>query len=113
MIEGAVALAVAFLLLTLIAQAGLAVVARNAAEGAVAAAARRAARPGSDLGSVAAQLRSTLAATVPGVTEPRSDVGRDGAAAWATASFRWSPPGPAWLPIRISVAAETPVLAPP
>ncbi len=107
------ALAVAFLLLTLLAQAGLAVVARNAAEGAVAAAARRAARPGSDLGDVQGQLRATLAATVPGVAEPRSDVRRDRTTARASASFRWNPPGPAWLPIRIAVAAETPILAPP
>ncbi len=107
------ALAVAFLLLTLLAQAGLAVVARNAAEGAVAAAARRAARPGSDLGDVQAQLRATLAATVPGVTETQSNVHRDRTRARATASFRWTPPGPAWLPLRIAVAAETPMLAPP
>lgn len=111
--EGAVGLGIAFLLLTLLAQAGLAVVARNAAEGAVAAAARRAARPDAAVASVRGELDRTLAATVPGVAEATSDVGRDAKAAWATASFRWNPPGPAWLPIRIRVAAEVPVLAPP
>ena len=113
LLEGVAALAVAFLLLALIVQVAFVVVARNAAEAAVAASARRAARPGTDLGQEQASLAAVLAATVPGAHDLRVAVTSDGEQGRAEARFAWDPPGPDWLPIRIAVDAEVPVVAPP
>ncbi len=108
------ALGIAFLLLTLIAQLGMAAVARNAAETAAAAAARRAARPGTDLAAERAQLAAVLDATVPGAQGTiTSQVHRNNTNGWATAKFRWNPPGPRWMTLTIRVLAEAPLMVPP
>lgn len=107
------ALAIAFLLLTLVVQVAFVVVARNAAETAVAASARRAARPGAAIGEEQAALEAVLAATVPGARNLRVAVSRDGERSEATARFRWDPPGPSWVPITLRVRASAPLVTPP
>ncbi len=93
---------------------GLAAVARNAAEGAVAAAARRAARPGTDLAAESDRLVEVLSATVPGARDTIAvQVRRTAAAGSAEAGFRWEPPGPLWMRLDIRVAAEAPLVQPP
>ena len=102
-----------FLLLALVAQVAFAVVARNAAEAAVAASARRAARPGADVAQEQATLTEILTATVPGAHDLSVAVARADGMGTARARFDWDPPGPDWLPLRIAVRAEVPVAEPP
>ena len=68
MIEGTAGLVVAFILLTLIVQVAGAAVARHAAEAAVSAAARRAARPGALVAVEEERLAADLATALPGAT---------------------------------------------
>ncbi|MFQ5948691.1 MAG: hypothetical protein ACE5KX_07515, partial [Acidimicrobiia bacterium] len=86
-------------------QVALATTARNSAEAAVAASARRAARPGADPGYEAASLEHLLAAGLPGARNVAVTVTVDLTTARATATFRWFPPGPQWVPINITVSA--------
>ncbi len=106
-------MAVAFLLLTLLVQVAFAVAARNAAEGAVGAAARRAARPGADVARVEAQLANALAASLPGMRRASESVEVAGGTAYAQAEISWEPPGPGWATLTFRVAARVPVLEPP
>ncbi|MGH8934855.1 MAG: hypothetical protein ACRDXD_01060 [Acidimicrobiia bacterium] len=112
-LEGAVALAVAFLLLTLLIQVGFAVAARNAAEASVAAAARRAARPGAHPALEEAALSELLRSSLPGIEGLSVDVRVSPQTVEASASFLWQPPGPRWIPLAIRVAAVAPRSVPP
>jgi hypothetical protein len=112
-IEGVVAMAIAFLLLTLMVQGGALLAAREAAQSAVAATARRAARPGADLVSECDRLQRLVAATVPGAGGITVSVERLPTAAEATAAFRWTPPGPDWAPVTVSVDARAALVIPP
>ena len=69
-VEGLAALGVAFLLLALVVQVTFAATARNAAEAAVAASARRVARVDADVGRERAELARVITATVPGARDP-------------------------------------------
>lgn len=104
---------IAFLLLTLIVQVAGAAVARNSAEAVVSAAARRASRPGALVEAEEARLTRDLAAALPGATGVAVDVRLQAQQAVATARFRWRPPGPDWLPLRIEVRASAPRMIPP
>jgi len=112
-VEGITGIVVAFLLLTLIVQVTGAAVARHAAEAAVSAAARRAARPGALVTAEEQHLAADLAAALPGATGLQVDVALRSRRALATARFRWLPPGPDWLPLTIAVQAAAPRMVPP
>ena len=112
-LEGAVALAVAFLLLTLLVQVGFVVAARNAAEASVAAAARRAARSGADPALEEAALSDMLRSSLPGIEGLSVDVEAGPEAVEASARFLWQPPGPRWMPLVIHVAAAASRSVPP
>jgi hypothetical protein len=107
------ALAVAFLLLVLLAQVTFALTARHAAETAVAASARRAARPGADLAMERAALEDILAATVPGGTAFVVDLSRAEGTVIASAVFDWTPPGPVFGSLAIRVSATSLQVVPP
>ena len=113
MIEGTAGLAVAFLLLVLIVQVAGATTARHAAEAAVSAGARRAARPGAQADAEEARLAADLAASLPGARDSRVPLSLGPERAVATARFRWLPPGPNWMPIIIAVEAAAPRVVPP
>jgi hypothetical protein len=106
-------LVVAFLLLTLIIQVAGAAVARHAAEAAVGAAARRAARPGALVAAEEQRLAADLAAALPGASRISVQVTLRPKRAEAEARFRWLPPGPAWLPLAITVTGAAPRVVPP
>jgi len=112
-IEGITGLAIAFLLLALIVQVVTAATARHTAEAAVGAGARRAARPGADIGTERARLAADLAAALPGARDLQVEIALEGEQARAAASFRWLPPGPDWMPITIGVEAAFPRVVPP
>jgi hypothetical protein len=107
------ALGAAFLLLTLLVQVGAAVAAREAAQSAVAATARRAALPGADAGTERSRLVGMLASTIPGARDVEVSVTRDDSTVTAGAGFRWIPPGPDWTPVEIHVDARVPLVVPP
>lgn len=100
------ALAVAFLVLALVAHVALAVVARNTAESAAAATARRVARPEADLGREQASLLGILETTLPGATDTSIGVHRTVDRASVEVRFRWSPPGPVFVPVELGVTAS-------
>ena len=106
-------LAVAFLLLALIVQVVGAATARHAAEAAVSAGARRAARPGAQSSTEEARLAADLAAAVPGARDLQVQVRLEDEEAVAAARFRWLPPGPDWVPLTIAVQAAFPRVVPP
>ncbi len=108
MIEGTAGLVVAFILLTLIVQVAGAAVARNAAEAAVGAAARRAARPGALVAVEEQRLAADLSVAIPGATGVDVGIEMRPKRALATARFRWRPPGPDWLPLTIVVRGSAP-----
>lgn len=106
-------MAVAFLLLVLFVQLGMVMTARNAAEAAVAASARRAARPAADLVAEQQALESLIRKTVPGAEGIEVEVRHEAGTARARASFTWIPPGPRWIPVVIRVESASPVVVPP
>jgi hypothetical protein len=112
-IEGTAGLVVAFILLTLIVQVAGAAVARHAAEAAVSAAARRAARPGALIEAEQERLAADLATALPGATGVTVNIEMRPKRALATARFRWRPPGPDWLPLTIAVQGSASRVVPP
>jgi hypothetical protein len=107
-VEEVAAMAATFLLLLVLVQVAMAITARSAADAVVASTARRAALPGIDLAAEAARLEDAVAAVVPGADEVLAEVRLSGSAAVATASFRWTPPGPALTSLTIALRAEVP-----
>jgi len=97
----------------MIAQAAFFVVARQTSSAAAGAAARDAARSGSDPEDIASELADRIAQTVPGAVDPVVGVASDGRTVTATVRFGWRPPGPDLVPLRVDVRAEVPVVRPP
>lgn len=111
LIEGLVALAVAFLLLTLVVQLAFGLVARNAAQHAVADAARRAAHQTG--APTAADLEAMLRRAIPGADEIRATIEVEDPSVVATATVGWDPPGPRWVPVSFTVRATAPLVVAP
>ncbi len=112
-IESLAATAVIFLLIMIVTQVAFVVVARDTAQTAVAAAARRAGRPGSDLGAEVVRLEGELARIVPGASIVNASIEFDGVGVTAQAAIRWLPPGPDLIPITLRAASTAPVVVPP
>lgn len=112
-IEGVAALAVAFVLLTLVVQVATAVTARSVALAAVAASARRAAMPGADLGNERDRLERIVSDTVPGAHRVQATITSFSAHVRARISFRWIPPGPDLAPFTIRVQSHVPLVVAP
>ncbi len=113
MLEEVAAMAATFLLLTVLVQVSLAMTARSAADAAVAAATRRAALPGADLIAETRRLRDSLEALVPGVVEVAADLTVSDERVVGHATLQWSPPGPMFTPITITVRTEIARAFPP
>lgn len=111
LVEGTVALAIAFLLLALVVHVGLFVTARSTAESAAGSMARRAARPGATID--AAQLVDLIESSVIGASSVSATITSDDSRATAVATFRWDPPGPSFGPIEMTVSATEPLVVPP
>lgn len=110
MIEGIVAVAIVFILFTVVAQLAIAFLAHQVAEAAVASAARQASlRPGFSEEELIADLR----ATVPGAGHIEAGLANDGRLSLAWATFEFSPPGPMLRSFVFSVEAEVPVVVAP
>lgn len=103
-------MAVVFILFTLAAQLTVGLVSHQAAEAAVASAAR-AASLGRSYSSEA--LLSDLRATVPGARRIRAGLSRGDRLARAWARFEFVPPGPLFGSLEFSVDAEVPVVVSP
>lgn len=112
-VESLAATAVIFLLIVIVTQVAFVVVARDTAQTAVAAAARRAGRPGGDLGVEAARLEGELARIVPGAADVSASIESDGDGVTARAVIRWLPPGPDLIPITLHSASTAPLVVPP
>ena len=109
-IEGAVALGVAFFLLALIVQVAFLFSARASAQAAVDAFARK--------GSVAeswspAEFVAEVDRVLPGADNISVTVERSSAVATATLEFSWDPPGPRLIPVVVKVVGRAPVINPP
>ncbi|MEA3502249.1 MAG: hypothetical protein U9R47_05690 [Actinomycetota bacterium] len=112
-VESLAATAVIFLLIVIVTQVAFIVVARDTAQTAVAAAARRAGRPGSNLDVETVRLESELARIVPGASNVNAFIESDGAGVTARADIRWLPPGPDLIPITLHAASTAPIVVPP
>jgi hypothetical protein len=112
-VESLVATGVIFLLIAIVTQVAFVVVARDTAQTAVAAAARRAGRPGADLAVERSRLTDELGSVVPGATEVVAVLESGGGAITARASIEWSPPGPDLIPITLHAEATSLVVVPP
>jgi len=112
-VESLVATAVVFLLIAIVTQVAFVVVARDTAQTAVTAAARRAGRPGADLEVEGSRLADELARVVPGAVEVTTSLDAEATAVTARASIQWSPPGPDLIPITLHAAATAPIVVPP
>jgi len=109
-IEGIVAIAIVFILFTVVVQLAIALLAHQVAEAAVASAARQASlRPGLS----GEQLVADLRATVPGAGNIEAGLADDGRLSHAWATFEFSPPGPMLRSFVFSVEAEVPVVVAP
>jgi len=113
MLEEVAAMAATFLLLTVLVQVSTAMTARSAADAAVAAATRRAALPGADISAETERLTDTLEALVPGVEEVTADLTAFDERVVGRATIQWSPPGPVFTPITITVRSEVTRAFPP
>ncbi|MGB9359113.1 MAG: hypothetical protein WCC01_11210 [Acidimicrobiia bacterium] len=107
------AIGVIFLLIAIVTQVAFVVVARDTAQTAVAAAARRAGRPGADLGVERSRLTDELSRVVPGATAVAVDLQSGDGAVTARASIEWSPPGPDLIPITLHAEATSLAVVPP
>ena len=111
--ESLVATAVVFLLIAIVTQVAFVVVARDTAQTAVTAAARRAGRPGADLEVEGSRLADELTRVVPGASSVNAFVESDGVAVTARAAIRWLPPGPDLIPITVHASSTAPIVVPP
>lgn len=110
MVEGIVAIAIVFILFTVVSQLAVALLAQQAAEAAVASAARQASlRPGFSEDRLLADLR----ATVPGAGRIDAGLVNDGRLSRAWARIEFLPPGPLFRAFEFSVEAEVPVVVSP
>ena len=107
------AIAISFMLLTLVVQTATAVTARSVAVAAVASSARRAAMPGADHAEERDRLERLVAETVPGAHRVRATVHFFSEHVRATVSFRWIPPGPDLAPFTIRVKSDAPLVVAP
>ena len=112
-VEGLIGLGIAFLLLVLVVQAGMLLMARNAAEAAVGASARSASQAGADLAAEESSLISMLEGTVPGSSEIAVTIQVNESTVDVAATFRWTPPGPNWATVPMEVRAKSPLVQPP
>lgn len=112
-VESLAATAVIFLLIMIVTQVAFVVVARDTAQTAVAAAARRAGRPGSDAGIEAVRLEGELARIVPGASSVSASIESGDVDVTARAVIRWLPPGPDLIPITLHAASTAPRVVPP
>jgi hypothetical protein len=112
-VESLVATAVVFLLIAIVTQVAFVVVARDTAQTAVTASARRAGRPGADLEAEGSRLADELTRVVPGAVEVTTSLDAEATAVTARASIQWSPPGPDLIPITLHAAATAPIVVPP
>lgn len=112
-VESLAATAVIFLLIVIVTQIAFVVVARETAQTAVNAAARRAVRPGTDLNVEAARLEVELGRVMPGASSVSASIKFDGVGITAQAAIRWLPPGPDLIPITIHAASTAPMVVPP
>jgi hypothetical protein len=108
-----VATAVVFLLIAIVSQAAFVVVARDTAQTAVTAAARRAGRPGADLEAERSRLANELISVVPGAVEVTTSLTTEATVVTAQAAIQWSPPGPDLVPITLHASATAPMVVPP
>jgi len=109
-VEGIAAIAVVFILFTVVAQLSIALLAHQVAEATVAATAREAAiRPGVS----EEQLVSDLKSMVPGIGHVEAGLTGDGQLSRAWASFEFIPPGPMLRSFEFWVEAEVPVVVAP
>jgi hypothetical protein len=102
------AMTATFLLLLVLVQVAAAMTARSAADAAVASAARAASLPDSDVARAEGTLATAIGAMVPGADEVDVDVRVTNDRSIATASFRWTPPGPILADLTISVRSDVP-----
>lgn len=108
--EGIAAVAVVFILFTVVVQLSIALLAHQVAEATVAAAAREASlRPGLS----EEQLEADLVAMVPGVGHVEAGLISDGRLSRAWAAFEFLPPGPLLRSFEFWVEAEVPVVVAP
>ncbi|MGB5564757.1 MAG: hypothetical protein WBN93_00335, partial [Acidimicrobiia bacterium] len=112
-VESLVATAVVFLLIAIVTQVAFVVVARDTAQTAVTAAARRSGRPGADLTVERVRLAEELTRVVPGAVGVTTSLDSDATAVTASASIQWSPPGPDLIPITLKATATAPMVVPP
>jgi hypothetical protein len=112
-IEGVAAIAVAFMLLTLVVQVATAVTARSIAAATVAASARRAALPEADLAQERERLERLITETVPGAHRIRTSVQYHSTFVRARATFRWIPPGPDLKSFVMRVHSDAPFVVAP
>ena len=104
---------VIFLLIAIVTQMAFVVIARDTAQTAVAAAARRAARPGAELAMERSRLADELTRIVPGATGVAADLEAGDGSVTARASIEWSPPGPDLIPITLHADATSLWVVPP
>lgn len=102
-----------FILLTLVVQVAFLIVARNATATAVDASIRRAAVTPASLAEERRRLTRDVHATVPGVSDLRVTLDRDGLVVLGVVSFDWQPPGPDLLPVSVTVERSAHVVVPP
>ena len=111
-LEGIAAIAIVFILFTVMAQVATALIAHRTAQGAVAAAASETAL-GTPAGEARDRLASDIASTVPGAADIEVSVWRGTRLARAEARFRFIPPGPLLRGLDMEVAADAPLVVAP
>jgi hypothetical protein len=102
-----------FVLIAIVVQVAFVVVARDAAQTAVTATARRAGRPSADLDAERIRLANDLARIVPGATEVTASIESGAGSVTARATIQWAPPGPDLIPITLHANATAPLVVPP
>ena len=113
MVESLAAMAVVFMLFLVVTQVAFGVVARDTAQSAVEAAARRASRAGADPAAEAARLEAEIMRIVPGATSVEVVIEPAEADVSAGAAIRWLPPGPDLVPVTIRTTAIAARVIPP
>lgn len=111
--EGVAAIAIVFVLFTVMAQAATALLAHRTAQAAVAATAARVAVLPSAAAVEKSRLQADLERIVPGAGPVTIDVELAGRVVRTSASFEFRPPGPVFRSIQMEVSADAPIVVEP
>ncbi|MGI9641899.1 MAG: hypothetical protein ACR2N9_03865 [Acidimicrobiia bacterium] len=102
-----------FLLLLVVVQLGFLVMSRSMVAASVDGAARRASVVGADVEAEQQRIRVEIERAIPGADVEIVEVAESAEEVSISVRYRWIPPGPDLVPVRLTVSASRTLVVPP